>query len=135
MKLGDMTFEDSRNAELLIVPVIERIMSNSETAKLFDDLLGAEEGKSYTDMDVDEKKIFVKKRVGASKELTKRLIHSHYEDTCVIFAALNKINVSDVYKWKRSEANAQIAEMLNDSDLISFFMSPDALAQAVLSVI
>lgn len=135
MKLGDMSFEDSRNAELLIVPIIENIMSNAETAKLFDDLLGGNESKPYTDMDAGEKRQFVKKRVESSKELTKRLVHAHYEDTCAIFAALHKISAPEVKKWKRSEANAQIAEMLNDGDLQSFFMSSDALAQAVLSAI
>lgn len=130
-----MTFEDSRNAEMIIVPIIEKIMSNIETAKLFDDLLGGNENKQYKEMDEDEKRQFVKKRVGASKEITKRLIHMHYEDTCTIFAALHKIKVADIKKWKRSEANTQIAEMLNDGDLQSFFMSADALAQAVLSVI
>lgn len=135
MKLGDMTLDDSKNAELVITPIIEKIISNAETAKLFDTILGGIEGKQYSEMDTDEKKQFVKKRVDASKELTKRLIHTHYEDTCAIFAALNKVKVKDIKEWKRSEANVQIAEMLNDQDLQSFFMSSDTLAQVVLSAI
>ena len=134
MKLGDMTFEDSRNAELIIVPIIEKVMSNKETAKLFDAILGGNSEKPYVEMDKKEKLEFVRKRVDASKELTKRLIYSHYDEICSIFAALHKVSAPQVKKWTRSEANEQIAEMLNDSDLQSFFMSSDALAQAVLSV-
>lgn len=133
MKLGDMSFDDSRVAELQIIPIIEKIRTNAETAKLLDTLLAGNEGKQFTDMNADEKRSYVKRRVELSKELTKLLVHSHYEEICGIFAAIHKIKVADVKKWKRSEANQQIAEMLNDGDLQSFFMSPDALALAVSS--
>jgi len=133
MKLGNMTLEDSRGAELIIAPVAEKIMKDEETAKLFNNLLNI--NADYKNMEEDERKQFVKSRVESSKELTKRLIHNHYDNICVIFAALNKTKPSEIKKWKRSEANLQIAEMMNDEDMQSFFMSSDVLVQAVLSAI
>lgn len=137
MKLGDMTFKDSRDAELLIVPIIEKIMSNKETARTSDELFAGEAPKVSEDATEEERKEIrrasLRKRLDASKELTKRLVHSHYEDVCEIFAILNKEKASDIEEWTRAKANDQIADMLNDPDLVSFFMSSEALVQAVLS--
>lgn len=139
MKLGDMTFDDSRIAELKIVPIIEKIMANKDTAKVCDDLFLGETPTISDDATEEERKKVridaIKKRVGASKELTKRLIHSHYDEICEIFAILNGQKADEIKAWSRNEANDQIADMLNDPDLVSFFMSSEALAQAVLSAI
>lgn len=119
MKLGDLRLDESREAELIILPEIEEIRKNEETANMLDAVfVGAADADSLT------------RRVGASRSLVSRLIQHHYESICVIFAALNKTTPSEIKEWKRSEANAQISEMFNDSDLISFFISSDALAQA-----
>jgi len=128
-----MSFEDSRNAELLIAPLAEKIMSDPNTAKVFDVILGGSEGKTYGEMTNEERLVFVKKRVDASKELTRRLIHDHFEETCEIAAILNSITVAEIKGWKRSEMNAQIGEIIQDGDMQSFFMSSDALVLAVLS--
>ena len=134
MRLGDMTFEESRNAELMIAPIAEKIMKDKITSKVFDDYLGAG-NKAFNEMNDKEKKAFLLKRVESTKELTKRLIHEHYEDTCKIFAILNNTDVDKIKEMKRSDVNTQLIEMLQDSDMQSFFMSSNVLAEAVLSVI
>lgn len=119
-----MSFKQSRDIQMQIVPVIEKIMSNSNTAGMFDDLFAPGTGKSSS-----------VKRGAASKNLVNNLLENHFEEICVILSLMNGISVEEVENQKRGDANAQIADLLNDSDLISFFTSPEALAQAIQSAI
>lgn len=119
MKLCDMTFDESRIAEMSIMPEAEKIMQDLETVRLFDSLF------------ISTAEIDVKTRVKDTKRLVKKMIHDHYESTCKIFASLNNTDVNKIKKWKRSEANKQLYEMFQDGDLITFFTSSEALAQAV----
>ncbi|MCL2816381.1 MAG: hypothetical protein FWD23_17440 [Oscillospiraceae bacterium] len=123
MKLGDMNFEDSRNAEMIIIPEIEKITGDPETAEALNGIF------NYSGDDL------LVSRFDWSRKLTRLLIHRHFECICAIFAALSGVNPDEVKKWKRSEANAQILEMLRDGDLLSFFMSSEALGRAAQSAI
>jgi hypothetical protein len=124
MKLGDMTFSESRDAELLIIPEIDKIMSDSETANALDTLLNTR---------IDKESLGI--RGVAAKTFTQHLVHRHYDSTCRIFAALNGTTPEEIGNRKRSEINSQIADMLRDGDLISFFMSPETLARETQSAI
>lgn len=123
MNLNDMSFKESREAEMIIVPEIEKIMSDKETKSVFDDLFSPGTGKKESI-----------KRGNASRKLVSRLVQCHFESICIIIAAMNLMKQSDVEKQKRSEVNKQIAELLSDENLISFFMSPEALDMAMRSV-
>lgn len=116
MKLIEMSFEDSRNAELVITPEIEKIMSDEVMRKSFDNLF----------ITGNKKELRIK-RGAANKAFSHNLIASHYESICIILGAMNHISVDEVKKQTRGQVNDQLAEILNDGDLISFFMSPEAL--------
>ena len=122
MKLGEMTFEDSLKAELIIVPEIEKLLKDKATAKLFNELYG-----------VGKDKKAVLNRVKASKQLVPRLIHEHYKEICVIAGALGQVTPEEIPKLTRGEVNVLIMDLLFDGDLAGFFTSAEALAQAVSS--
>lgn len=134
MKLADMTFDESRNAEIKIAAIVERIMANKETADLCDSLFNPKglnvDPKANPAKREIAKQAFTKKRMEATVGLTKRLVYAHYDDVCKIFGILNSVNEDEIKGWKRSEADAQLSEMFNDENLISFFMSSEALVQA-----
>lgn len=124
MKLGEMSFEQSRLAEMKIIPEIEMIMSSEETASLFDDLFAPG----------TEKKSIIR-RGAASKKLVSDLVGNHFDSICSILSVMNGMPLEDIKDQRRSEANRQITELLNDDDLVSFFISPEALGQAIQSAI
>ena len=128
MKLGDMTFDASRQAELVIIPEIETIRDDKTTADMFDSIFNESDAESE---DADA----MVSRIKNSRDLINRLIQHHYDSICTIFAALNSVRPEEIKQWKRSEVNDQIAEMFNDRDLISFFMSSETLALAAQSAI
>lgn len=116
MKLVDMTFEESRNAELIIVPEIEKIMADSEARELFDGLYTA-----GSDRDA------VIRRSKSNKYLSHCLMAKHYESICIILGALNHASAKEIKAKKRGEVNACIAELFGDMDLVYFFMSSEVL--------
>lgn len=125
MKLGEMGFKESRDAQMLIIPRIENIMKDEITSKLFDDL--------FLPSKTNKAKLT---RIGSvTKELARNLIEDHFDDMCFILSVLNKTDVQEIENQSRGEANAQIADLLNDNDLVSFFISSEALGQAVQSAI
>ena len=134
MKLGDMSFEDSRNAELVIAPIAERIMKDAEVSAIFDAVLKVSD-KPYSEMDAAEKVAFVQSKVEAGGKLVKRLTHFHFNDICEIFAVLTQKSAAEIKAIKRSEANALLTDMINDGDMQSFFISSEALALVAQSAI
>jgi len=122
MKLSEMSFEDSKNAELLIAPEIEKIISDSETSELFNKLHSR------------DKDVTIAERVQVAGKLVNKLIHAHWGSTCKILSVMNNMPIKEIKAQPRADANAQIADMVNDGDLASFFISSDTLAQAALSV-
>ena len=134
MKLSEMTFEDSRMAEIKISTTVERIMSDKETAALVDKLFNTKGLTLDPNMNKAKQEIakanYTKHRMEATVGLTKRLIYSHYEELCEIFSVLNDKTKDEIKAWTRSEADKQLADMFQDENLISFFMSSEALVQA-----
>ena len=68
------------------------------------------------------------------RKLVSHLVRKQFDGICRIFSVLNGVSVDEIAGWKRSEANGHIMELFTDEDLVSFFMSAEALAQAVQSV-
>ena len=119
MRLSDMSFEESYNAELQIAPIADRILADEETKHLFDHFYGTQDGERHNN---------------AHLSIT-RLIRVHYHDLCEILAILNACKTEDIKKQNRGEINEQLGEMMLDGDMMSFFLSSDCLAQAVQSAI
>lgn len=134
MKLGDMPFKDSRKAELIILPIIDKLKQDDEEIATAFDIVMSGLPRTYQTMTEDEQEEYMIKRLKSSKTLTTRLTLAHYDETCKIIAALNMTTVKEVEEWPRHKINDQLAEMLRDGDLQSFFMSDKALALAVRSV-
>lgn len=124
MKLADMSFENSRNAEMQILPEIEKIMDDKEISGLFDELYSSKTDKASN-----------VKRVSASRSLVSRLVNVHYDSVCSILSIMNSTDIASIKSQTRGEANAQITDLLTDADLTSFFMSPEALVLAAQSAI
>lgn len=112
MKLGEMKLDDSKSASMLILPEIEKLRADTETAELLDTM----SLNSGLDSMI------------ASESLMRKLLNEHFETTCKILAILEQTNVETIKKEKtRNETKVAILEMLSDEDLISFFISSASL--------
>lgn len=124
MKLADMTFKKSREVKAQLAPLIEKVLSNPETADLFDTAYAPENNKKG-----------LGRSTGASMKLHTHLIDEHYDTLCSILSVMNDIPVGDIEEMTRGDVNKLIFDFLRDQDLVSFFMSAEGLERVGQSVI
>jgi hypothetical protein len=114
MRLSDMSFEKSRVVELLLTPHIDSILKDEKIGYMFDSF-------------------YTQRKTGLVGKLVARLLKHHFDAVCQLLAILNNSEVEAVKAQTRAVANRQIADLLSDGDMMGFFISAEALEQAVLS--